>query len=844
FYEMFFDDAVKATKILHITLTARGNSGGKKIPMCGVPYHAADNYIARLIRSGNKVAICEQMEAPSAGKKIVKREITKIITPGTFIADDFLDNAVNNYILSLNVSDKKFGLAYADISTGEFHVTELDSRESLFAELYKISSAECLIPESFSKDKIFNQFKDVNLGAITVNDDWMFDYELSLKEIKNHFLVQNLDGFGCTDLNLAVGAAGALIRYIKHTQKSPLNNIHSISSYKISQFMTLDDSSYRHLELLQNQDDLSSRGTLLEILDMTRTSMGKRRLKKWILNPLLNVNKIEERLKAVQFFYDNRRLLEETREFLSNVYDIERLSNKISMATANARDIVSLAGSLKTIEELKAKFEKHIPDILEKLVLKLDNFADIVEWVEKCLIETPPNTIKEGGLIRQGYNCELDEVKAVALNGKDWLIDLQKKEIEKTGISSLKVGFNRVFGYYIEVTNAKLNAVPGNYIRKQTLTNAERFITPELKEWESKIIGAEERAKNLEYEIFCELRNKIGSEIKRLKETATAIAEIDVLSCLAENAIISGYSRPVLNDGNKISIIQGRHPVLEKVLKHKEFVPNDISIDTDDNRIFIITGSNMAGKSTFIRQTALIVIMAQIGSFVPAQKAEIGIIDRIFTRVGASDRLYKGMSTFMVEMLETANILNNATDKSLIILDEVGRGTSTFDGVSIAWAVVEYIYRKLLGAKALFATHYHELTELSQIMRGVKNFHLAVQEWNDEIVFLYKIKEGSSDESFGIHVAKLAGMPQFVVKRAREILNNLQKDSFMGNIRLRFSEKESHLEKVSQLDFFETSKNDHPVLKKILDIDVNSLTPLDALKKIAELKTELKEETG
>ncbi|MFH1395303.1 MAG: DNA mismatch repair protein MutS [Candidatus Omnitrophota bacterium] len=803
-----------------------------------MPHHAANNYIARLIRNGCKVAICEQVEPPSAGKKIVKREISKIITPGTFIADDFLDNAVNNYILSLNVSDKKFGLAYTDISTGEFHVTELDNRESLFSELYKISSAECLIPESFSKDRIFDQFKDINLGLITVNDDWMFDYELSLKEIKNHFLVQNLEGFGCKGLNLAVGAAGALLRYIKHTQKSPLNNISAISSYKISQFMTLDDSSYRHLELLQNQDDLSSRGTLLEILDMTKTSMGKRRLKKWILNPLLNVNKIEERLESVQFFYDNRKVLEETREFLSNIYDIERLSNKISMATANARDIVSLAVSLKTIEQLKTKFEKNIPDIVEKLILKLDNFTDIVQWVEDCLIETPPTTIKEGGLIRQGYNSELDEVKGLALNGKDWLADLQKKEIEKTGITSLKVGFNRVFGYYIEVTNANLNAVPENYIRKQTLTNAERFITPELKEWEGRIIGAEERAKNLEYEIFCGLRNKIGVEIKRLKETADVIAEIDVLSNLAEMAIINRYCRPVLNDGNKLNITQGRHPVLEKVLKNKEFVPNDILMDTTDNRIFIITGSNMAGKSTFIRQTALIVIMAQIGSFVSAEKAEIGIIDRIFTRVGASDRLYKGMSTFMVEMLETANILNNATDRSLIILDEVGRGTSTFDGVSIAWSVVEYIYHKLLGAKAMFATHYHELTELSQIMRGVKNYHLAVREWNDEIVFLYKIKEGSSDESFGIHVAKLAGMPRDVVKRAREILNNLQKDSFMGNIRLRFSEKENHSEKRSQLDFFETSKEDHPVIKRIKDIDVNSLTPLEALKKIAELKEE------
>ena len=840
FYEMFFDDALEATRILHITLTARESGKGNKVPMCGVPHHAANNYIVRLVKHGKKVAICDQVEEPAADKKIVRREVTKIITPGTFVADELLGEAVNNYILSFDTKGGRFGLAYADISTGEFRVTELDNKADLLSELYKISPAECLISESFSKDENFAQWKDISLGAITINDDWMFDYELSMKEIKDHFLVESLEGFGCQQLDLAVRAAGALLKYLKNTQKTPLNNIDAISTYRMNQFMTMDGNSHRHLELVENQEDLSTKGTLFGLLDKTKTPMGKRKLKRWILNPLLDVKQIQERLGAVEYFFENSDTRKDARTFLDEIYDIERLSNKVSLGTANARDMVALASSLKNVEKLRSSLTKGMPAFLKRTASKLDDFKDVIEWIESTLVDEPPNAVKEGGLIRKGHNPEVDELLELVSSGKDWVASLKKKEIERTGISSLKVGFNRVFGYYIEVTKTNLDSVPEDYIRKQTLVNAERFITRELKEQESKILGAQDRIKDLEYEIFCELREKVGIQIERLKRTADSIAEVDVISNLAEVASLERYARAKVTRGSVLRIVEGRHPVLESILKDKEFVPNDVSMDDEERRIFIITGSNMAGKSTLIRQTALITIMAQMGSFVPAREAEIGVVDRIFTRVGASDRLYQGMSTFMVEMLETANILNNATGRSLIILDEIGRGTSTFDGVSIAWAVVEFIHHKLPGAKAMFATHYHELTELTRIMNGIKNYHLAIQEWGEEIVFLYKMTEGSCDESFGIHVAKLAGMPKGVVKRAREILNNLQKDSFQGTIYSRFLEKKEEGER--QFDFFEGGYQNHPVLDKIKEMDIDNLTPVDALKKIAELKKEADED--
>lgn len=832
FYEMFFDDAVEAAQILHIVLTSRGTIKGMKVPMCGVPYHAADNYIARLIKHGKKVAICEQVEAPSPGKKIVERQITRIITPGTFTGDTLLDEAVNNYILSLNEKNGIFGLAYADISTGEFRVTEVKDKEDLFSEVYKISPSECLLPEQMSKDNAFQQFKDINLGVLTLGDDWMFDYEVSVRELKAHFSVKSLEGFGCEELYVGVGAAGALLKYLKNTQKSRLNNL-NISGYYPTQFMFMDRNSHRHLELIQNHEDFSVKGTLFEVLDMTKTPMGRRKLKNWILNPLLDIKKIEERLDAVQYFCDTY-IRNDVRGILGEVYDIERLSSKIGLGTANARDLNVLAFSLDKLKLLCDKLKDARAEAVKDIILRIADFSAVIKDIKDCIVDAPPHTLKEGGLIREGYDAEADEVRRITKDAKDWVLELQRKEIERTGINSLKVGYNKIFGYYIEVTNANLNAVPSEYVRKQTLVNAERYITDELKREEAKIIGAEERIKDMEYDIFCRLREKISGEMENFKKAAEGTAELDVLSNLAEAAVRNKYTRPRFAQDAKIYIKEGRHPVLEKILKDKEFVPNDVCLDREDNRIFIITGSNMAGKSTFIRQVALITIMAQMGGFVPAEKAEIEIVDRIFTRVGASDRLYRGMSTFMVEMLETANILNNATNRSLIILDEVGRGTSTFDGVSIAWAVVEYIHQKIPGAKTMFATHYHELTELAAILKGVKNYHLAVRSWKDDIVFLYRVTQGSCDDSFGIHVAKLAGMPQEVIKRAREILNNLQKDSLLGNTRSRFSKERTP-------DLFEETHNEHPLIKRINELDPDTLTPLEALKKITEFKNSLKD---
>lgn len=834
FYEMFFEDAVEATKILHITLTSRGSLRGAKIPMCGVPFHAAENYISRLVKSGRKVAICEQVEEPSAGSKIVKREIVRVITPGTFVPDDLVSSSRNNYILSISYREGIFGLAFSDISTGEFRVTEVREKERFFSEICKISPAESLIPSGFLSQPEYREIREKNLGAITVNDDWMFDPALGTEEIIRHFQVKTLDSFGCSDMPQGLGAAGALIRYLKNTQKNHLRNIDSINTYRASEFMVLDSISHRHLELTYNREDLSTRATLYDVLDNTKTPMGKRKLKKWILSPLLDVTSIGERLNSVQYFYDDNARREKIREILGRMYDIERLANKMSLGTSNARDMLALAASLDDLSLLKENISGDPPSDLMERFATLEDFSGLVRSITDCIKEDPPLSLKDGGLIRDGYHKDVDELRSLVDHGRDWLVGLQRKEIERTGINSLKVAYNKVFGYYIEVTKSNLKNIPDDYIRKQTLVNAERFITRDLKEQESKILGAEERIKKLEYDVFCALREDVAARIDALKKAAEIVSETDVFASLSECAVRNRYVRPVVTDDNYIRIENGRHPVLEKILKDKEFVPNDCVMDDDDNRIFIITGSNMAGKSTFIRQVALISIMAQIGSFVPASEAELGVIDRIFTRVGASDRLYEGMSTFMVEMLETANILNNATERSLVVLDEIGRGTSTYDGVSIAWAVVEYIHHNLRGAKTMFATHYHELTELAGVMKGVKNYNLAVQQWGDDIIFMYKVSEGSCDESFGIHVAKLAGMPISVVRRAKEILYNLQKDSFSGNARARFAEE---LNKVTgQSDLFASPEKDRKIIERIKGMDTENMTPMEALRNIEDLK--------
>lgn len=837
FYEMFFEDAKQASAILHIALTAR-SAKKTKIPMCGVPHHAADNYIARLVKAGKKVSICEQIEEPSKGKNIVKREIVRVITPGTFIAESLLDESANKYLLSLSRVENKYGLAYTDVSTGEFLITELPDTESLIAELYKISPSETIVPESFTDSALFKEIEQISLGILSPREDWSFDPAYSSRALKSHFEVKSLEGFGCNDKRAGVSAAGALIKYLQETHRGPMKNIDTMSVYGVDRYMGLDKNSHRHLELIKNQQDLTSEGTLFGVLDNTCTSMGRRLLKKWILNPLIDTGDIQERYMAVQDFYDDATLRKNARSVLREIYDIERLTSRIVMGNANARDLRSLAVSLSKVKVLK----KILSDALQiekvfSFADKLDPLTDIEKLITSSIVNSPPLTIKEGGIIMKGFDARIDELREKVSGGKDWVAALQKKEIERTGINSLKIGYNKVFGYYIEVTKAKLELVPKDYIRKQTLVNAERFITEELKKQESEIIGAEEKIKKMEYEVFCDLREKIALEMGRAKKTASVVARLDVLSNLAETAVRNGYVRPVINDNDYMYLEKARHPVLEKVLKDKEFVPNDVMMGPE-NRIFIITGSNMAGKSTFIRQVALICLMAQIGSFVPAQKAEICVLDKIFTRVGASDRIYQGMSTFMVEMVETANILNNATGRSLIILDEIGRGTSTFDGVSIAWSVVEYLNDKIPGSKTMFATHYHELTELSEIHGSVKNYHLAVQKWKDNIVFLYKVTEGVCDESFGVKVAKMAGLPAEVVKRAERILANLHRDSLRGNIRSRFRDKEYRKE-IKQIDFFDQDDKMNSTIEKIKKTTPEKMTPLEALQLINELKNEV-----
>ncbi|MBF0252989.1 MAG: DNA mismatch repair protein MutS [Candidatus Omnitrophica bacterium] len=845
FYEMFFDDALEASRILHITLTSRGKTEDKKIPMCGVPYHAADNYIARLVKSGRKVAICEQVEDVSPEKKIVKREVVRIITPGTFIADNILESSVNQYLASISFDGDCYALAYTDISTGEFKVTSVNDKEKLASEIYKIAPSECIVPESFVKTPEYKNIKELEVGVITRLDDWFFDKSYAEKNLKEHFKVKDLAGYGINEQDNVIGAAGALIKYLRDTQKNDLTNITSISYYKLENHMTLDWNSHRNLELVHSMEDFSRKGTLLEVMDRTKTPMGKRLLRKWILNPLVEVEAIHLRLNTVEYFNDNTSLRKTIREYLDDIYDVDRLSNKVCIGSSNARDVRALWASLKSIESLKKNIPEKLPEKLSDIKNKIGDFDDVINMIDKCLIEEPPLMIKDGGIIKDGYDKELDELRKIAKGGKDWLLELQKKEIERTGINSLKVGYNRVFGYYIEVTKTNMNLVPDNYIRKQTLTSGERFITEELKEYESKIIGALDNIKKIEYDLFNELRSNLSAYTENIKKTADLISELDVILSFAETASILSYVKPDVNNGSEIVIKDGRHPVLETLLKNKEFVPNDLDMNPEESRMFIITGSNMAGKSTYIRQAALITIMAQMGSFVPAGYASIGIVDRIFTRVGASDRLYRGMSTFMVEMLETANILNNATQRSLIILDEIGRGTSTYDGVSIAWSVVEYLYEHFQGAKTLFATHFHEITELADSMPGIKNFNMAIREWKDEIIFLYKVAPGSCDESFGVHVAKLAGMPKEVVSRARNILSNLQKESIRGRIKHKF--EPDSLSKVEskktekQLDLFSIDSELYDIIDKIKNIDINNLTPIQALEKLLELKEQTKD---
>lgn len=840
FYEMFFDDAIVASRELEITLTSRACGLEEKAPMCGVPHHAVEIYISRLIAKGYKVAICEQLEDPKTAKGIVKRDVIRVVTPGTVIETNMLEEKKNNYIMSIAKKGMYYGIGICDISTGDFYATQIklpeNNFEKLLDEYARYSPAELVVNTAMgNSEKELNILKDRNNTFITVREDKNFE-EDDEKLLKLYTITDGYDKEKeeFNDEMLVVSAINGLLNYFTETQKVKLEHINKIKIYEVQKYMALDINARRSLELTERMRDKSKKGTLIWVLDKTSTSMGGRLLRRWINDPLLEIEEIKERLDAVKELKDNMILRDDIIELLKKVYDIERLAGKISYGNANARDMISLKNSLSNIPNLKQILSMTNSKLLKTLYERLDELKDIHSLIETAIVDEPPISVKEGGIIKKGFNLEIDELKKASTEGKNWIIALEAKEKEKTGIRNLKVGYTKVFGYYIEITKSFLNQVPENYIRKQTLTGGERFVTEELKEIEEKILGSEERVISLEYEVFTQIRNEIAKNIERLQKSANTIANIDVLASLAVVAEDNNYVYPEVNDGDVIDIKAGRHPVIEKMINDGNFVENDTYLDCDKSRVEIITGPNMAGKSTFMRQVAIITLMAQIGSFVPAEKASIGIVDKIFTRVGASDDLSSGQSTFMVEMNEVANILKEATPKSLVILDEIGRGTSTYDGLSIAWAVAEYIADKeKIGCKTLFATHYHELLGLEEKVEGIRNFQVAVKEKGEDIIFLRKIVEGGTDESYGIHVAKLAGVPKIVVTRANKILRSLEK----GGVKIK-EEKESKKQVEGQFDLFNLKLAD--ISHELDKININELTPIDALNTLVKLKEMLK----
>ncbi len=838
FYEMFFEDALTASRELEITLTGRDCGLEERAPMCGVPFHAAESYISRLINKGYKVAICEQLEDPAQAKGIVKRDVIRVVTPGTVMEANMLNEKENNYIMSVFKRGIYFGIAVCDISTGDFYISEIketNNFQMLLDEIARYSPAEIIVNSTFfNTTEEIKKLKERFELYITNLPEEAFREETDT--LINDYRIVNDDGEELSNLDkhiFGVVAANALIDYLNQTQKVKLEHINTIQFYEINQYMALDINARRHLELTEKMRDKSKKGTLLWVLDKTSTSMGGRLLKRWISNPLLKVSEINNRLQAVQELKNGLMLRDELQEALKKVYDIERLIGKISFGSANGRDLVSLKNSLGQLPDIKRILSENVEShYLTTLQNNLDTLEDIYVLIDQAIVEEPPITIKEGGLIKLGYQEELDTYKKASTEGKTWLIELEAKEKEKTGIKNLKVGYNKVFGYYIEVTKSYLNLVPDYFVRKQTLTNCERYITDELKQLENQILGAQEKVIELEYNIFLEIRDKIASQIERIQQTASIIATLDVLVSFARVAEDLNYVMPIVDDSGEIDIKGGRHPVIEKMLPSKEFVENDTYLNTKEDRFSIITGPNMAGKSTYMRQVALITIMAQIGSFVPASYAKIGIVDKIFTRVGASDDLGMGQSTFMVEMMEVATILKNATQNSLVILDEIGRGTSTYDGLSIAWAVVEYMANpENIGCKTLFATHYHELTQLEEKIDGVKNYSIAVKEKGENIIFLRKIIPKGTDESYGIHVAKLAGVPQAVVSRSNEILKTLER-----NVKQNKNNKEKK-EVAGQLDMYNYKLAD--IAHELDKIDINQITPIDALNVLMRMKEKM-----
>ena len=850
FYEMFFDDALTASKELEITLTGKNCGLEERAPMCGIPYHAVDSYLNRLVSKGYKVAICEQVEDPKTAKGIVKREVIRVVTPGTNLDTQGLDETKNNYIMCIVYMADRYGLSVADVTTGEYLVTELDSQTKLMDELYKFMPSEIVCNEAFYMSGLdLDDLKNRLHMAIYSLEAWYFDDALCRETLQEHFKVASLEGIGLSDYECGMIASGALLKYLEETQKNSLSHMSRLTRYATGNYMVLDSATRRNLELVETLREKQKRGSLLWVLDKTKTAMGARTLRKYVEQPLIDKKSIVKRLDAVAELKDNAICREEIREYLNPVYDLARLVGKITYQSANPRDLIAFQSSLSMLPSVKCILKDMESDLLKEIYEELDPLEELCDLVGRAIQEEPPLAMKEGGIIKDGYNEEVDRLRKAKSEGKNWLADLETKEREKTGIKNLRIRYNKVFGYYLEVTNSFKDLVPDYYTRKQTLANAERYIIPELKELEDTILGAEDKLCALEYELYCEVRNTIAAELTRIQRTAKAVAKLDVIASLALVAERNNYVRPKINEKGVIDIRDGRHPVVEKMIPNDMFIANDTYLDDKKQRISIITGPNMAGKSTYMRQAALIVLMAQLGSFVPASSANIGLVDRIFTRVGASDDLASGQSTFMVEMNEVANILRNATSKSLLILDEIGRGTSTFDGLSIAWAVVEYISNsKLLGAKTLFATHYHELTELEGKISNVNNYCIAVKEKGDDIVFLRKIVKGGADKSYGIQVAKLAGVPDPVINRAKEIVEELVTADITGKVKdiaVQGSETKKKTQKkldevdLTQFSLFDTVKDDD-VLNELKELDISHMTPMDAMNKLYQLQNKLR----
>lgn len=846
FYEMFFEDALTVTKELEFTLTGKDCGLEERAPMCGVPFHAAETYINRLIEKGYKVAICEQVEDPKKAKGLVKREVIRVVTPGTTLDAASLDESKNNYLMSIVSMEDHFGCAIADISTGDCFLTEVDKPQKLLDEINKFVPAEIICNDAFFMSGVDTDDLKNRLGiCVFPLDAWYFDDSLCKRTLKEHFHVNTLEGLGIQDYDIGVIASGALFLYLQETQKSALSHMAGIRPYAAEKYMLIDSSSRRNLELVETLREKNKRGSLLWVLDKTKTAMGARTLRSYVEQPLIDAQEINRRLEALEELNKSPMLRDEIREYLNPIYDLERLISRISYQSANPRDLIAFASSLEMLPHIRQILKDFKTPLLTELYEDMDPLEDIASLIKSAIVDEPPLAQKDGGIIREGYHEDVDKFRRSRTDGKKWLTELEVREKERTGIKSLKIKYNRVFGYSLEVTNSFKELVPENYIRKQTLTNAERYITQELKDLEDLILGAEDKLYALEYELFCEVRDKVGAEVVRIQKTAKAVAALDVFASLALVAQRNNYVRPKINESGVLDIKNGRHPVVEQMIEHDMFIANDTYLDNQKKRVSIITGPNMAGKSTYMRQTALIVLMAQIGSFVPADKANIGIVDRIFTRVGASDDLASGQSTFMIEMTEVANILRNATSRSLLILDEIGRGTSTFDGLAIAWAVIEHISdTKLCGAKTLFATHYHELTELEGKISGVNNYCIAVKEKGDDIVFLRKIVKGGADKSYGIQVAKLAGVPDSVICRAKELVEELSDADITAAVKdLTSSSKKKQKIVYDQVDMAQMSLfdtvQDNDIVEEIRNLDMSHLTPMEAMNILYNLQNKI-----